>query len=46
MEKKTIVIDGKEEEIIISIPDEEVEDNSDLLNLEDTMDLSEVTVNE
>ena len=46
MDTVKVMIDGKEEEIVISIPEEEIEDNSDLLNLEDTMDLSEVIVNE
>ena len=40
-----VIIDGKEEEIYIINPDE-IEDNSDLLNLEDTMDLSEVVIDE
>ena len=37
---------GEREEIYVSIPDSEIEDNSDLLNLNDTMDLSEVIINE
>lgn len=46
MDKNKIIINGNEEEIYISIPDSEIEDNSDLLNLSDTMDLSEVVINE
>lgn len=42
---RKIIIEGKEEEIYIVSPDE-IEDNSDLLNLEDTMDLSEVVIDE
>ena len=38
-----IIIDGNEEEIYI-VSSDEIEDNSDLLNLEDTMDLSEVVI--
>ena len=45
MNKEKIIINGEEEEIYI-VSDEEIEGNSDLLNLEDTMDLSEVIVNE
>jgi len=40
-----IIIDGNEEEIYI-VKSEEIEDNSDLLNLEDTIDLSEVVIDE
>lgn len=46
MEKKNIIIDGKEEEIYVSIDKEGIEDNSDLFNLDDTVDLSEVLDNE
>ena len=41
MESKKIIIDDKEEYIFV-VSDDEIEDNSDLVNLEDTMDLSEV----
>lgn len=41
MEKKKIIINGIEEEICV-VSDKEKEDNRDLLNLEDTVDLSEV----
>lgn len=40
-----VIIDGNEEEIYI-VKSEEIEDNSDLLNLEDTIDLSEVVIDE
>lgn len=40
-----IKTDGNEEDIYIVSPDE-IEDNHDLLNLEDTMDLSEVVIDE
>ena len=46
MNKETVIINGKEEEIFINIPIEEKEENSDLINLEDTIDLSEVIINE
>ena len=46
MNKENIIINGENEEIYVSIPDSEIEDNSDLFNLEDTMDLSEVIINE
>ena len=42
MDKEKVIINGVEEEIYVSIPSDEIEDNSDLFNLEDTMDLSEV----
>lgn len=45
MEKKKIIINGIEEEIYV-VSDTEKEDNRDLLNLEDTVDLSEVTSHE
>lgn len=41
MEKKMIIINGIEEEIYV-VSDNEKEDNRDLLNLEDTVDLSKV----
>ena len=41
MEKKKIIINGIEEEIYI-VSDKEKEDNKDLINLENTVDLSEV----
>ena len=46
MEKKNIIINGIKEEIFISIPNDEIEDNTDLINLENTLDLSEVLDNE
>ena len=45
MNKEKIIIDGQCEEIYIVSPDE-IEDNTDLLNLSDTMDLSEVVIDE
>lgn len=45
-EKMSIIIDGKQEEILLTIPDDEIEDNRDLFNLEDTIDLSEVVIDE
>ena len=36
----------KNEKDIYIIPPEEIEDNSDLINLDDTIDLSEVVINE
>lgn len=45
MEKKKIVINGIEEEIYV-VSDKEKENNLDLINLEDTIDLSEVISNE
>lgn len=45
-EKMNIVIDGKQEEIFLTTPDDEIEDNRDLFNLEDTLDLSEVIIDE
>ena len=41
MEKKKIIINGIEEEIYV-VSDKEKENNLDLINLEDTVDLSEV----
>ena len=46
MNKETVIINGSYEEIFINIPTEEKEDNSDLINLDDTIDLSEVIINE
>lgn len=46
MKKKKIRIDDKLVEIVVSIDDEEIEDNRDLFDLEATMDLSEVISNE
>lgn len=46
MKKQKIIVDGKEVEVIISVEKEEIEDNSDLIDLEDTMDLSEVVTHE
>lgn len=45
MEKKKIIINGIEEEIYV-VSDKEKEDNLDLINLDDTVDLSEVTSHE
>lgn len=44
MEK--VIIDGEEKNIYPTIPNEEIEDNSDLMDLEDTLDLSGVIENE
>lgn len=41
MKKKKIIINGIEEEIYV-VSDKEKEDNLDLINLDDTDDLSEV----
>ena len=46
MKTEKIIIDGKEQEIYVSVPKEEVEDNSDLFDLEATQDLSGVINNE
>lgn len=40
-----VIMDGKEEDIYI-VTSDEIEDNNDLINLDDTIDLSEVIINE
>ena len=45
MESKKIMINGKEEDIYLDIPDDHIEDNRDLLpkrDLEDTLNLDEL----
>ncbi len=49
MNKDFVVVNGEKKEIYPIISKEEIEDNSDLfdeLNLEDTLDLTEVLENE
>lgn len=45
MKTEKIIVNGKEQEIYVSIPKEEVEDNSDLFDLDQTQDLSGVINN-
>ncbi len=42
MEEKEVIIKGKKEEIVVSLPKEEIESNTLELLLDDTIDLKEV----
>lgn len=42
MEEKEVIIKGKKEKIVVSLPKEEIESNTLELLLDDTIDLKEV----